>query len=73
MNPMHEPYHIFQRPDVILFMQENIATVPNLLSLGRIVISPVLGYLVIKHKFTAAFGLFLVAGLSDLVIVNGKL
>lgn len=42
-------------------------TVPNLLSLGRIVLSPVLGYLVISSNFSVALGLFAVAGLSDIV------
>ena len=42
-------------------------TVPNLLSLGRIVLSPVLGYLVIIGNYSAALGLFTVAGLSDMV------
>lgn len=49
------------------FFQENILTVPNLLSLGRIAMSPVLGYLVVSSQYTAALGLFTVAGLTDLV------
>jgi cardiolipin synthase len=51
-------------------MQENIVTVPNVLSLGRIVLSPILGYLVITSHFSIAFGLFAVAGLSDMVSIN---
>lgn len=53
----------------IFFLQENIVTVPNLLSLGRIVLSPVLGYLVISSNFSVALGLFAVAGLSDMVSI----
>lgn len=54
---------------VHFFLQENIVTVPNLLSLGRIVLSPVLGYLVISSNFSVALGLFAVAGLSDMVSI----
>ena len=35
----------------------------------RIVITPVIGYLVIKQEFTPAFSLFIFAGLTDLVSV----
>lgn len=52
---------------IVDMLQENILTVPNLLSLGRIVLSPVLGYLVMSSNYSAALGLFAVAGLSDMV------
>lgn len=51
-----------------VLLQENIATIPNALSLGRIVLSPALGYLVVSNHFTAALGLFVVTGLSDVVM-----
>lgn len=50
-----------------ILLQENIATVPNLLSFSRIVLSPMLGYLVVSNNYPAALGLFAVAGLSDMV------
>ena len=52
---------------MLFLVQENIATVPNVLSLGRIVLSPLIGYLVLVQNFKLAFGLFAVAGLSDVV------
>ena len=52
---------------IFVFFQENIVTVPNFISLGRIVLSPVLGYLVVSSNFTVALGVFAVAGLTDLV------
>ena len=48
-------------------LQENILTVPNLLSLSRIALSPVLGYLVLMENYSLAFGLLALAGVTDLV------
>ena len=50
-----------------LFSQENIFTIPNLLSVSRIALSPVLGYLVLVESYMLALGLFSLAGVSDLV------
>ena len=50
-----------------LFPQENIFTIPNLLSVSRIALSPVLGYLVLVENYILALGLFSLAGISDLV------
>lgn len=47
--------------------QENIFTIPNLLSLSRIALSPLLGYLVLSEKYMLAFGLFALASVSDMV------
>lgn len=46
---------------------ENILTVPNVLTVGRMIMCPFLGYLVINNDYATAFGLFLVAGVTDLV------
>lgn len=48
------------------FEKENILTVPNLLSLSRIALSPVLGYLVLMENYSLAFGLLALAGVTDL-------
>eukprot|EP00731_Ephydatia_muelleri_P027945 Em0019g818a len=46
---------------------ENIWTIPNLLSVSRIALSPVLCYLVLQQHYTFGFGLLVVAGVSDLI------
>ncbi|XP_053658831.1 probable cardiolipin synthase (CMP-forming) [Anopheles marshallii] len=46
--------------------RENIATVPNLLCIGRIVASPYLGYVIVQGEFRLAMGMLIVAGLTDL-------
>ena len=49
------------------FSQENIFTIPNVLSLGRIVLSPVLGYFVLSENYKLALTFFVLAGVSDMV------
>lgn len=46
--------------------RENIFTVPNWLCVGRIAMSPYLGYVIIQSEFSLAMGLLVAAGLSDL-------
>ncbi|XP_050071009.1 probable cardiolipin synthase (CMP-forming) [Anopheles maculipalpis] len=46
--------------------RENVATVPNLLCIGRIVASPYLGYVIVQGEFRLAMGMLIVAGLTDL-------
>ena len=46
---------------------ENIFTIPNVLSLGRIVLSPVLGYFVLSENYKLALAFFVLAGVSDMV------
>lgn len=46
---------------------ENILTVPNVLTVGRMVMCPFLGFLVIQNDYSTAFNLFVVAGITDLV------
>ena len=58
---LHTCYH------VIFFLQENIFTVPNLLSVMRIAISPVLGYLIVYEAYLPALVLFTAAGITDVV------
>lgn len=47
--------------------KENILTVPNLLTASRIVSTPFLGYMVTHGHFEIALGLFVVAGITDLL------
>ncbi|KFB48918.1 AGAP000843-PA-like protein [Anopheles sinensis] len=46
--------------------RENVATIPNLLCIGRIVASPYLGYVIVQGDFRVAMGMLIVAGLTDL-------
>nr|CAH0103086.1 unnamed protein product [Daphnia galeata] len=46
---------------------ENILTVPNVLTVGRMVMCPFLGFLVIQNDYSTAFNLFVVAGITDLL------
>ncbi|CAI9592570.1 unnamed protein product, partial [Staurois parvus] len=48
-------------------LYENPWTIPNLLSMTRIGLSPVLGYLVIGQDFNTALAVFGLAGLTDLL------
>jgi len=48
-------------------IHEDIYTLPNLLTVARIVSTPVIGYLVVNESYAAAAGLFFVSGLTDLV------
>ena len=55
--------------NILFYMlsQENIFTIPNLLSLGRIALSPVLGYFVLSENYKLALTFFVLAGISDMV------
>uniref|UniRef100_A0ABK0LVS5 cardiolipin synthase (CMP-forming) n=1 Tax=Rattus norvegicus TaxID=10116 RepID=A0ABK0LVS5_RAT len=46
---------------------ENPWTIPNLLSMTRIGLAPVLGYLILEEDFNVALGVFALAGLTDLL------
>ncbi|GLH06393.1 Probable cardiolipin synthase (CMP-forming) [Gryllus bimaculatus] len=47
--------------------RENVFTIPNFLCVSRIIISPYLGYVIIQSNFQLAFGLFVFAGVTDLI------
>ncbi|XP_013922504.1 PREDICTED: cardiolipin synthase (CMP-forming) [Thamnophis sirtalis] len=48
-------------------LYENPWTVPNLLSMARIGLAPILGYLIIEEDFNIALGVFALAGITDLL------
>ncbi|CAJ0963328.1 unnamed protein product [Ranitomeya imitator] len=48
-------------------LYENPWTIPNLLSMTRIGLSPVLGYLIVAENFNFALGIFVLAGITDLL------
>ena len=46
---------------------ENIYTLPNILTFSRLIAAPVVGYLIIHDLHIPALGLFIYAGITDLV------
>jgi cardiolipin synthase len=46
--------------------RENIFTIPNFLCIGRIAMSPYVGYVIIHGNYSLAMGLLIAAGLTDL-------
>ncbi|XP_045184752.1 cardiolipin synthase (CMP-forming)-like [Mercenaria mercenaria] len=48
-------------------VKENVWTVPNMLTMSRIMLTPVIGYLVVEESYSVALGLFTFAGLTDLL------
>lgn len=51
--------------------RENIFTVPNLLSLSRILATPYISHLVLSEQFSLALGLFFAAGVTD--VLDGQI
>lgn len=47
--------------------RENILTIPNLLCVGRGILSPYVGYVIVQGHYQMAIGLIVVAGITDLV------
>jgi len=47
--------------------QDMILTVPNVLTLCRMLMAPVLGYMVLTGAYMAACGIFVIAGITDLL------
>uniref|UniRef100_A0A8B9N3P8 Uncharacterized protein n=1 Tax=Accipiter nisus TaxID=211598 RepID=A0A8B9N3P8_9AVES len=45
---------------------ENPWTIPNILSMARMGLAPVLGYLIVEENFRVALGVFVLAGVTDL-------
>lgn len=50
-----------------LKLRENIYTIPNFLTVSRIIACPVLGYAILDSNYAFATGLLVYAGLTDLV------
>lgn len=47
--------------------RENVLTIPNLLSVGRSILAPYVGYVIVNGDYQLAIGLLVVAGVTDLV------
>ncbi|KAL3872909.1 hypothetical protein ACJMK2_036087 [Sinanodonta woodiana] len=50
-----------------IFHKEDVRTIPNLLTTLRIAVTPVIGYLIINGSFEWALGIFVLAGISDVL------
>ncbi|KAI8079075.1 CDP-alcohol phosphatidyltransferase-domain-containing protein [Gilbertella persicaria] len=48
-------------------LREDIYTIPNILTFGRLVAAPCVGYLILQHQYDQALGLFALAGFTDLL------
>ncbi|XP_068009113.1 cardiolipin synthase (CMP-forming) [Melanerpes formicivorus] len=48
-------------------LYENPWTIPNILSMARMGLAPVLGYLIVEENFNIALGVFVLAGVTDLL------
>ncbi|XP_057279289.1 cardiolipin synthase (CMP-forming) [Pezoporus wallicus] len=48
-------------------LYENPWTIPNMLSMARMGLAPVLGYLIVEENFNVALGVFVLAGVTDLL------
>jgi cardiolipin synthase len=51
----------------VLSTHENIYTIPNILTVTRLVAAPIVGYLILHGHHVWAVGLFAYAGITDLV------
>ncbi|XP_013119365.2 probable cardiolipin synthase (CMP-forming) [Stomoxys calcitrans] len=47
--------------------RENIMTIPNMLTMGRMFLSPYIGYVIVDGNYQMAISLLVVAGISDLL------
>lgn len=59
--------NVAEKPSSSPAIHEDIYTIPNFLTVTRIVASPVIGYLILQDAHTWAVGLLAYAGISDLV------
>ncbi|CAO3659582.1 unnamed protein product [Rhizopus stolonifer] len=48
-------------------LRENIYTIPNILTFGRLLAAPYIGYLILEHDYNQALGLFALAGFTDML------
>ncbi|KAI9357080.1 CDP-alcohol phosphatidyltransferase-domain-containing protein, partial [Pilaira anomala] len=48
-------------------LKEDIYTIPNILTFGRLLAAPVVGYLILEQNYNEALGLFVIAGFTDML------
>jgi hypothetical protein len=54
-------------PSALTTPHENIYTIPNMLTVSRLILAPVIGYCIVNGHHNWALGLFAYAGISDLL------
>lgn len=54
-------------PSALTTPHENIYTIPNMLTVSRLILAPVIGYCIVNGQHNWALGLFAYAGISDLL------
>lgn len=50
--------------------RENILTIPNVLCIGRSILAPYIGYVIVQGDYNLAIGLLALAGITDFVCFN---
>lgn len=50
--------------------RENVLTIPNLLCVGRGILAPYLGYVIIQQDYSLGMGLLIFAGITDIVSIQ---
>ncbi|XP_037812522.1 probable cardiolipin synthase (CMP-forming) [Lucilia sericata] len=50
-----------------VYEKENIMTIPNLLTMSRMILSPYIGYVIVDGHYSMAISLLAVAGITDLL------
>lgn len=50
-----------------VYEKENIMTIPNMLTMGRMFLSPYIGYVIVDGHYGLAISLLVVAGISDML------
>ncbi|KAG2207532.1 hypothetical protein INT47_004282, partial [Mucor saturninus] len=48
-------------------LKEDIYTIPNILTFGRLLAAPAVGYLILQQSYNEALGLFALAGFTDML------
>ncbi len=66
--PRFSPQSTEPAPKPVL--RENVCTIPNLLTVSRIIACPVLGWSILNGDYHLATGLLVYAGLTDLVCLS---
>lgn len=50
--------------------RENVFTIPNMLCVGRGVLAPYLGYVIVQQDYALGMGLLIFAGVTDIVSIH---
>ena len=65
----HARLYMLSYCSIISLQKENVMTVPNLLTVSRMALSPAIGYLVLMESYALACGIFVFVGVTDIVSI----